>query len=48
VSGGTEVRLASRPAGAPTPADFSIVDVDVPEPGPGQLLVRNVFVSVDP
>jgi NADPH-dependent curcumin reductase CurA len=28
--------------------NFSIVDVDVPKPGPGQVLVRNVFLSVDP
>src|SRR5262245_48515115 len=45
---GREFRLASRPSGWPTPENFDLVEVDVPEPGPGQLLVRNQFVSVDP
>jgi NADPH-dependent curcumin reductase CurA len=44
----TEVRLASRPEGRPTPADFEVVDTEVPSPGPGQLLVRNLEISVDP
>jgi hypothetical protein len=45
---GREVHLASRPQGRPTPDDFRLVEVPVPEPGPGQVLVRNLFVSVDP
>ncbi|PRX45505.1 hypothetical protein B0I33_109168 [Prauserella shujinwangii] len=44
----TEVRLAARPHGMPTLDDFEIVDVDVPEPAPGQVLVRNRWLSVDP
>ncbi|WAL65286.1 NADP-dependent oxidoreductase [Amycolatopsis cynarae] len=44
----TEVRLASRPVGRPTLDDFSIVEVEVPGPGPGEILVRNVEMSVDP
>ncbi|WP_116041634.1 NADP-dependent oxidoreductase [Amycolatopsis palatopharyngis] len=44
----TEIRLADRPYGEPTLENFSIVDVEVPKPGPGQVLVRNVFLSVDP
>lgn len=44
----TEVRLASRPSGWPTLDDFSIVDTEIPSPGPGQLLVRNLEISVDP
>jgi NADPH-dependent curcumin reductase CurA len=44
----TEVRLASRPTGWPTTANFSIVDTEIPRPGPGQLLVRNLEISVDP
>ena len=43
-----EVQLASRPAGAPTRENFEIVDVEIPEPGAGQVLVRNTFMSVDP
>ena len=45
---GREVRLVKRPAGEPTPADFSLVETEVPDPGPGQVLVRNDWFSVDP
>ncbi|MCA1712804.1 MAG: NADP-dependent oxidoreductase [Actinobacteria bacterium] len=43
-----EVRLAARPVGEPKPSDFELVDVPVPEPAEGQLLVRNLVMSVDP
>ncbi|MCP2252842.1 hypothetical protein LY13_001586 [Prauserella aidingensis] len=43
-----EIRLAERPHGEPTMANFEIADVDVPQPGPGQALVRNTWLSVDP
>ena len=43
-----EIRLASRPVGEPTPSNFSTADVPVGEPGPGQILVRNTWLSVDP
>jgi NADPH-dependent curcumin reductase CurA len=43
-----EIHLAARPHGRPTPADFALVEVEVPRPGPGQLLVRNQLMSVDP
>jgi NADPH-dependent curcumin reductase CurA len=43
-----EVRLASRPTGWPTEDNFEIVEVDVPTPAEGQILVRNVVMSVDP
>jgi NADPH-dependent curcumin reductase CurA len=45
---GREVRLVSRPHGLPTSGNFEVVDVDVPEPGAGQVLVRNTYMSVDP
>ncbi|MBB5153649.1 NADP-dependent oxidoreductase [Saccharopolyspora phatthalungensis] len=48
MSTATEIRLASRPVGAPTLDDFSIVDVERPEPGEGGVLVRNLVLSVDP
>ncbi|RZQ64323.1 NADP-dependent oxidoreductase [Amycolatopsis suaedae] len=48
MSGATEVRLAARPEGTPKPSDFDVVATDVPRPAPGQLLVRNLWVSVDP
>jgi NADPH-dependent curcumin reductase CurA len=44
----TEVRLAARPHGWPTAADFAIAETSVDDPGPGQLLVRNQMMSVDP
>ncbi|MFE9205968.1 NADP-dependent oxidoreductase [Micromonospora sp. NPDC007230] len=43
-----EIHLASRPQGWPTPDNFRLVETEVPTPGPGQLVVRNQFISVDP
>jgi NADPH-dependent curcumin reductase CurA len=43
-----QVRLASRPTGYPSASDFRIVDASVPEPGTGELLVRVVYLSLDP
>jgi len=43
-----EIRLASRPNGLPSAANFSLARV-MPEPLPDQqVLVRNLFMSVDP
>jgi NADPH-dependent curcumin reductase CurA len=42
-----EVRLSRRPVGEPVPDDFEIAAVEV-EPQEGRLLVRNLFMSVDP
>ena len=42
------VHLVSYPAGEVTPDHFVTVEVDVAEPRPGQVLVRNTFTSVDP
>ncbi|MDX6345871.1 MAG: hypothetical protein QOF84_661 [Streptomyces sp.] len=41
-----EVRLAARPQGPLGPEHFSVVEVPVPRPGPGQLLVRNRLMAV--
>ena len=43
-----QVRLRSRPSGIPRPEHFEIVDVPVEPPGPGQVLVRNLWLSVEP
>ncbi|WP_017608751.1 NADP-dependent oxidoreductase [Nocardiopsis xinjiangensis] len=43
-----EVHLVARPVGEPDPTDFSLVETSVGEPGPGQVLVRNDWISVDP
>lgn len=40
--------LASRPQGWVTTENFRLEQVPVPQPGPGQLLVRNHFLSLDP
>ena len=42
------VHLVSYPAGEVTPDNFVTVEIDVAEPRPGQVLVRNTFTSVDP
>jgi NADPH:quinone reductase len=42
------VTLASRPVGLPTEADFAFDEVGVGEPGPGEVLVRSLWLSVDP
>jgi NADPH-dependent curcumin reductase CurA len=43
-----EIHLASRPSGWPTPENFRTVETELPHPGPGQVLVRNTVLSVDP
>jgi len=43
-----EIHLAKRPQGRPTLDDFATVEADVPAPAPGQVLVRNLVMSVDP
>lgn len=40
--------LASRPHGAPTEANFRLEETPVPQPGPGQVLLRTVYQSLDP
>ena len=42
------VRLARRPVGMPVADDFRISVDEIPEPGPGQVLVRVTLVSLDP
>lgn len=43
-----QITLASRPVGAPTAADFALAEHPVPEPGEGELLLRNLYLSLDP
>ena len=40
--------LASRPQGEPSPANFRLVEVAVPELSEGQVLVRHHYLSLDP
>ncbi len=43
-----EIRLASRPQGMPVPQNFTMASVEVGSPQAGEVLVRNLFMSVDP
>ena len=40
--------LASRPVGAPAPGNFRLEEATVPQPSEGQVLVRNLYLSLDP
>ena len=40
--------LASRPHGAPTPDNFRLETAPMPEPGEGQLVLKTLFLSLDP
>jgi NADPH-dependent curcumin reductase CurA len=41
-----EWQLARRPHGVPVPEDFRLVEVGRPDPGPGQVVVRTIAMSV--
>ena len=43
-----EWHLTHRPHGVPVDEDFALVDVELPAPADGEVLVRNTFLSVDP
>jgi NADPH-dependent curcumin reductase len=43
-----QVLLKRRPTGSPTPADFEIADAPMPDPGLGEVLVRGIYLSLDP
>ncbi|MHB8495650.1 MAG: NADP-dependent oxidoreductase [Casimicrobiaceae bacterium] len=43
-----QVRLKSRPSGIPEAEHFEIVEAPAPEPADGQVLVRNIYLSVEP
>jgi NADPH-dependent curcumin reductase CurA len=43
-----EVHLVERPQGLPLPAQFRVVETDMADPAEGQLLVENIYMSVDP
>jgi NADPH-dependent curcumin reductase CurA len=44
----TEVHLVRRPGGMPVAEDFAFVESELPDPGDGQVLVQNLYISVDP
>ena len=40
--------LAERPQGEPTDQTLRLKTADIPEPAEGQMLLRTVFLSLDP
>jgi NADPH-dependent curcumin reductase len=44
----TQVLLASRPTGVPTVDNFRIASAPIPRLGPGEVLLRTIFLSLDP
>ena len=43
-----EIHLKSRPKGLPTAENFEFVEVAIAEPGENEVLVQNIYMSVDP
>ena len=43
-----EIRLKNRPIGLPNEDDFELVTVPIATPSAGEVLVRNLYLSVDP
>ncbi len=43
-----EIRLKSRPEGMPAPENFELATIELPAPGPGEVQVKNLYMSVDP
>src|SRR5258705_42768 len=48
VAAGKRVLLAARPVGEPKESDFRIEEMPVPTAGPGQMLLRTLWLSLDP
>jgi NADPH-dependent curcumin reductase CurA len=43
-----QFKLAARPVGLPKRTDWEFVTAPVPEPGPGEVLVKSLYLSLDP
>jgi len=43
-----EIRLKNRPEGLPAKSDFELAEVTIPVVNQGEILVQNVYMSVDP
>ena len=43
-----QITLAARPEGFPKESDFALVETEVPPVGPGEVLVRAQWLSLDP
>ncbi len=43
-----QIVLASRPIGAAELGNFKLIETETPTPGPGEVLVRHLYLSLDP
>lgn len=43
-----QILLNAHPVGFPVETDLKVVDTPVPEPGGGEILVRTIYLSLDP
>ena len=44
----TRILLNAHPAGFPADTDFKLVEIPIPEPAAGELLIRTIYLSLDP
>jgi NADPH-dependent curcumin reductase CurA len=47
-SANRQLLVKTWPNGLPTPDDFEIVETPIPSPGDAQVLIRNLWLSIDP
>ena len=43
-----QIILASRPVGYPKESDFNLVEAPIPTPEDGEILIKTIYLSVDP
>src|SRR5260370_4785436 len=43
-----QILLSSRPSGEPSQDNFQLAEIEIPRPGPGQMLLRTIYLSLDP
>ena len=43
-----QITLAARPVGYPKASDFNLIEVQIPTPKDGEVLVKTIYLSVDP
>lgn len=48
MSQGKRIVLAARPVGEPKPSDFRLEEFAVATPGTGEVLLRTIWLSLDP
>ncbi len=43
-----QFRLAARPVGLPKRSDWKLTEEPVPDPAPGQVVIKSLYISLDP